>query len=252
MAARPRRPARRARPRRASGERPRHRLREPQVDRQRHQVLLGAVVDVAFQAASLVVLGLDEPVPRHLAAPRHAPSSSSRRPSSSARRRASRSTSPACAARPLNSRSSTVVSGIPGRSCSRSTPSVLVAVAHGRARRPTPVRVPGIGLRVTAVQSPRWASLGQVAARVSRSATVEPHLGPLGARPLGEQPRHPGRQLLGGVAAGRRLGEAAQHVVRRCRRCRARGGSPVGRDGRGPARTAGHGRGGQHRQQQAG
>ena len=46
-------------------------------------------------------------------------------------------------------------------------------------------------------------------------ADDEPDLRPLGAGALGQHPGHPRRQLLGGVAARHRLGEAAQHVVRR-------------------------------------
>ena len=38
--------------------------REPQVERQRDQPLLGAVVEVALEAAALVVGGLDDPRPR--------------------------------------------------------------------------------------------------------------------------------------------------------------------------------------------
>ena len=73
---------------------------------------------------------------------------------------------------PLNSRSSTAVSAIPGRSWSRSTPSVLVAVAHGAGHACRHLSRPGRRAAAAAGSPPGGRRSGQVAARVSRSATV--------------------------------------------------------------------------------
>ena len=113
VVSRPRRPARPA-PARGSLRRPGGQgLGQPQVHRERHQVLLRTVVDVALQPAALGVLGVDQSLPRHpqLLGPRrqldHAAAAA--RPAAGP----PCSTSPACAARPANSRSSTGVSGWP-------------------------------------------------------------------------------------------------------------------------------------------
>ena len=125
----------------------RHRLGQPQVDRERDQVLLGPVVDVPLEPAPLGVLGLDQALPRgpqlggagdqvvvaggELGAQADQP----------------RAPGPAWAARPEKSRSSTVVSGWSGRSCRRKTPSTCPPWRTGSARRRSPVasRAPSTG-----------------------------------------------------------------------------------------------------------
>ena len=164
------------------------RLGQPQVHRQCHQVLLRAVVDVALQASPLDVLGLDEPLPGRLqllGTVRPAPRAGS---SSSARSPTSRSTRPAWAASPVNSRSSTAVSGRPGRSCSRSTPSAWPPWRTGRARRPSPVasRASGCGSGGSVASSAvRRPGGGQRQSARRRSATPAPTAAPV---PFGEQP----------------------------------------------------------------
>ena len=58
----PRPPGRRAAPRPARATDGREAGGQPEVHRQRHQVLLGPVVDVALQPAARVVLGVDQPL----------------------------------------------------------------------------------------------------------------------------------------------------------------------------------------------
>ena len=152
-----------------SGDRCGQRLGEPQVHRERDQVLLGAVVDVALEPPALGVLGVDQPLPRD------AQLVGARRQLASRAARARRAAGPRAAparpgsARPANSRSSTEVSGRCSRSWTTSTPSSSPPWRTGGERRPGRRRpTSGAGRPPGA----RLASGGQVAASVGRSPTT--------------------------------------------------------------------------------
>ena len=138
---------------------------------------------------------------------------SSSRTASSARRRTERSTSPAWAASPVNSFSSTGVSGCP---------IVLLHDEDARASRPRGA------LRAHGGHAERrWRRPGRAARRRGRRRAArsrpgtsppshaEPHLRVAGAGRLREQPGHPRRDLVRGVCAGHLLGEPGEHLVRR-------------------------------------
>ena len=128
-------------------------LREPEVHGQRHEVLLGAVVDVALQTAPFGVLGLDEPLPRgpelvgagqqlraavvELGPQRDQPQHQAR-PGRPAQR---------------TSRSSTGVRARPGRSCRRSTPSTWSPCRTARARNAVVGRIDRLGPPGTAASA---------------------------------------------------------------------------------------------------
>ena len=192
------------------GRPPGQRLGEPQVHRQRDQVLLGAVVDVALERAAARRPGRRPAAAGTRAARRRG--RTARPAAARARRAAARRAAPARpgSASPANSRSSTDVSGTWSRSWTTSTPSSSPPCRTGRDRRPGSSSPAG-RLRPW----PRGAPRGPGGRQRRPVVDHQPHLRPLGAGALGEHPRHPGRQLLGGVAAGHGLGEPPQHVVRR-------------------------------------
>ena len=149
-------------------------------------MLLGAVVDVALEPATLGVLGVDQASRDSRSSSARADSSTTRL-ASSARSRTRCSTSPACAARPAKRRSSTGVSGWSSCSWSRSTPSVRrrddVQRSRRRRRQHSAVRP-----RFRHVRRPARGELGHV-------VDHQPDLRPARTGALGEHLRHPRRHV---------------------------------------------------------
>ena len=143
------------------------RLGQAQVHRQGDQVLLRAVVDVALEEPALGVLGVDQALPRARAAPRRAPTAP--RPLARARRGAGHRAgpSPAWAARPANSRSSTDESGTCVALLDDEDAEQLAAVAHRRGTggpaSSSAVRGSGRSVARAAARAARWrpASAGR-------------------------------------------------------------------------------------------
>ena len=226
-------PARRGAVGARRGERRRQGLREPQVHGQGDEVLLGAVVDVALERASLGVLGVDQPLARRAAAPRRAARARPAAGSSSARSRAPRSTSPAWSASPANSRSSTEVSGLVPL-LDASTPSSSPPCRTGRAPAAAPASSVGpsdggVQRAAAAARSPP-ASAG----RPRRSHTCA-HSAPV--------PSASTRAIRAGSSSARsrppRSGELPQHVVRRGRPAVHRSRDPRARATTAPGRRPG-------------
>ena len=105
----------------ASGILRRHGLDDPQVDGEGNEMLLRSIMDVSSTRRRSLSWAAIRRSRDSCSSPARA-ASSSRRAASSARNPTSRSTRPACAASPVNRRSSTDESGTPSRSCSRQIP----------------------------------------------------------------------------------------------------------------------------------
>ena len=208
-------------------------LREPQVDRQCHQVLLRTVVDVALQAAPLGVLRFDEPFPRRLelVGSRHQ----------------LLVTVLELGPQPDQPQHQPGLGGQPGeqpllhcgerraRSLLQAEhPQQLTAVPHGQG---SPAIGRGVhsaglhrrrGLAIVGIHGPRGRQRQAV-------RNGQPYLRPLRPGSLSQQHRHPGRQLLNRVAARESLRKTTQHVVRR-------GRAAVPHPGRDPFQGGLHGR----------
>jgi hypothetical protein len=188
-------------------------VREPQVDRQGHQVLLGAVVEIALEASAFGVLGLDKTLsggPDLLG-----PDQQVRVPIVE------------LSAEPDPVQDQTRLVGEPdeqpllyegegetGPLAEPEHPQQLVAVAHRKGSHALVAHECVVGWRR------RRRRVGVYVGRPGGGqgeaiGNGEPHLRPGRPGSLGQQHRHPGRQLAGRVRAGDRIRELAEYVVRR-------------------------------------
>ena len=212
-------------------------------------MLLGAVVEVALEAASFGVLGLDETLARglDLLGPDQQ----------------LRATVVELGSEPDPLQHQARLGGQPGEQpfldererqagalLQPEHPQQLAAVAHRQGSQALAVTTISSGRRDGGVRSAS-TSAGQVAARVRRPETVSHTCAHCRPGSLGKQHRHPRRQLVGRVRTGDRVRELAQHVVRRRGAQTPPGRGPFER-GLHACEQQRHDGGRQHRQRHAG
>ena len=174
----------------------------PELDGQRDQVLLGAVVDVALQPPPRLVLRGDQALPG--------------RPQ--VLDQAARSTAPGPPATATSATSCSPAgrSGSSLRHPDRDRAQQLALMQHRDAQ----VRAGHRRHRLAIARAPGGRSRRCPAAERrpparSSSSDPQPHHGPLGAGPRGHDLRHLRQDVLGRVGAADPLGEVGQHLVRR-------------------------------------